>query len=269
MEKVELLEKANLIKLKRIESWDLLVIDKNILFSYLTSFLLKEENLFYYASQRSSTTTLFDTKKNIKKLIELNILDQEINSVLKSIGWDKDIINIENTVFQGDLAEYLMCILIDNYLEIKTIISKISLKTSPNVPSFGNDNIFYDFHNNIFYYGESKFYSNTSAAIDRAFDSLEKHSDIQEISFIKSHTNVTISQTGEERNEVIEKLETIASENFTIKSVIFIVSDDVNERNAFEQILKTKDYERNEIILVFLPIISKEEFLIYFKESLV
>ena len=233
---INLFENENLKKIKLITySWEQLLGDKSILYAAICDLLLSDENLFYYASQKESTKTLLETRKYIKELIEKNIIDMRIDDIFSDIGWNKDEINIENTHFQGDLAEYLMCILLDKFTKVDTLISKVSLKTSPSMPSYGNDNIFYDYEQEILYYGESKFYNNTSTAINRAIQSLKKHANAEEFSFIRSHDSMFIAENGEKRKRIIEELEEKNIEDITIKSIFFIANDDIYLKSDYEQ----------------------------------
>lgn len=273
---INLFENENLKKIKLITySWEQLLGDKSILYAAICDLLLSDENLFYYASQKESTKTLLETRKYIKELIEKNIIDMRIDDIFSDIGWNKDEINIENTHFQGDLAEYLMCILLDKFTKVDTLISKVSLKTSPSMPSYGNDNIFYDYEQEILYYGESKFYNNTSTAINRAIQSLKKHANAEEFSFIRSHDSMFIAENGEKRKRIIEELEEKNIEDITIKSIFFIANDDIYLKSDYEQKLLNSfstieelNIKSAELIMVFLPILSKNDFLDYFKGRL-
>lgn len=275
LEGSNLLDNDNIKKIRvRAISWDDICNDKEILFSVITNLLLNEENLLYYASQKESTKTLEDTKKYIKKLLNDNSLKISIEDVLNCIGWTKDV-NIYNTVFQGDLAEYLMNILIDKITSIDTIISKVSLKTNSKMPVYGNDNYFYDYVNEILYFGESKFYNNFKSALKRANDSIEEHSKYEEISFVRNHTSMMIADNGEKRTQLIEKFETLFIDDIKTKSIIFVINDDIYKKEDYEKGMI--DYYKgteeinsicNEVIFVFLPIISKEKFLQYFKGRL-
>ena len=271
---VKLFDVENIKKIRvKGHTWEILLSNKNILYEEICNFLLNEENMFYYVTQKESTKTLTETKKYVSKLIEQKIIDDSIEDVLKVIGWDNDELNISNTTFQGDLAEYLMCILVDQITKIDTIISKTSLKTSPRMPAHGNDNIFYDYENDILYYGESKFYNNIDTALTRAQDSLNKHMGDFEISFIRSDTGSFIAKDGEKRERIVEKFETKTAEEINIKSLFFIVNDDVYERSDYEEaIIKKFDSVENinniGAIMIFLPILSKSEFLEYFKKRL-
>ena len=273
---VRLFDNENIKKIRLTAyKWEELIGNKEILYKALCDLLLSEENLFYYASQKESTKTLVDTRKYIKKLIDKDIIDSTIEDVLSGIGWKKEQININSTHFQGDLAEYLMCILLDKITNVDTIISKVSLKTSPRMHSYGNDNIYYDYEKEILYYGESKFYDNVSSAIKRAKESLEQHANAEEFSFIRSHDNVIIAEDGTKRIKIIEELEEKSIEEITIKSIFFIANDDIYLKADYEskiierfESIEELNIKSAELIMVFLPILSKGEFLNYFKGRL-
>lgn len=265
-------ENVKKIRVKDYE-WEVLLADKHILYEIICDLLLSKENMFYYVTQKESTKTLMETREYVDILIEKKIIDNNIEEIMQCIGWSEDKLNINSTIFQGDLAEYLMCIFVDQITNIDTIISKTSLKTSPGMPSFGNDNIFYDYENDILYYGEAKFYNDIDSALTRAQSSIEKHSGNLEFSFIKTHTNTFIAENDQKRKKVVEKFETRNIEEITVKSVSFIVNDDIHERKDYEQSIidKFQNVENiiaEEKIMIFLPILSKSEFLEYFKKRL-
>lgn len=269
--KNNLLNNENIMKIKiHNVSWDVLFKDKSILYDEICNLLLDEKNLLYYATQKDSSKTITDTKKYVKSLIENDSLVYVIDDIFNSLGWNKNI-NINNTIFQGDLAEYLMSILLDKITNIDTLISKISYKTSSSMPIYGNDNIYYDYENDILYFGEAKFYENVANGLDAAIKSIKKHSSIEEISFVRNHTTSFIAENGEKRLKIIEKFETAYSNDINIKSVIFIINDDICKKNDYEEVLinyygSSDDIliKTSEVILVFLPILSKKEFLKYF-----
>ena len=270
-EKIDLFNNINISKIK-LDSipWNAIIADKSLLYSAIADLLLNEENMLYYATNKESSKTLDDTRKYIKRLIESGNLTTNLDDVLKCIGWNNSI-DINNLTFQGDLAEYLMNILIDKFIDAKTIISKISLKTSPRMPIFGNDNVYYDFDNDILYFGESKFYNNFKSALRRAETSIDEHNNVEEVSFVRTHTSAFIAENGQKRDKLVEKFENIYSSNINIKSIIFIINDDIYCKKDYEadmisyfnSIEKINEIS-NEIIFVFLPILSKEEFLKYF-----
>lgn len=269
--KNNLLNKDNVMKIKiKNFLWEDLFEDKTILYSALCDLLLNEENLLYYATQKDSSKTMIDTKRYVKALIDNGSLIYIVDDIFNSLGWNRDI-NIENTIFQGDLAEYLMSILLDKITNVETMISKISYKTSPSMPIYGNDNVYYDYENDILYFGESKFYKNAKDGLNAAVESIKKHSNIEEISFVRNHTSSFIAENGEKRYRVIEKFENAYTNEINIKSIIFIINDDIYTKKDYEDVLVnyygTIDevtIKTSEIILVFLPILSKKDFLEYF-----
>lgn len=257
------------IRIKNIK-WDELFEDKTILYGAICDLLLNEENLLYYATQKDSSKTIVDTKNYVKNLLENNSLIYVIDDIFNAIGWSGEI-DIDNTIFQGDLAEYLMSILLDRITSVETLISKISFKTSSAMPIHGNDNVYYDYDKDTLYFGESKFYKEVKDGLKKAIESINKHSTIEEISFVRNHTNSFIAENGEKRLKMIEKFETLFAEDIEIKSIIFIINEDIYQKQDYEKMLI--DYygelekvleATSEIIFVFLPVLSKSEFLEYF-----
>ncbi len=270
-EKVSLFNEDNKIKIKLSQiSWDELINDKSILFNAICNLILDDKNLLYYATQKESTKTIVDTRKYVDSLKKNNNLIYAIKDIFNALGWN-DEINIENTRFQGDLAEYLMSIFLDKFTNVETLISKISFKTSSKMSVYGNDNVYFDYENDILYFGESKFYQSASDGLDEALKSIEKHSTIEEISFVRNHTSSFIAENGEKRTKVIEKYENAYIDNLNIRSIIFIMNQDVFKKENYEEMLinyfrdkETLQQKTEEIILVFLPILSKKEFLEFF-----
>lgn len=250
-----------------------LKVNADSLYEIISEMLLDNENLFFYCTQRNSCRTFKDTRSYVKKLMKKGILRVEINSILQNLKWDKDSIDIKDTKFSGDLGEYLMNIIIEKFEFSKTLISKVSLKTSPSMPVYGNDNIFYDYDANILYYGEAKFYSNTINALSNAFDSVTKHSkSLQELSFIKNQSSSFVAENGRTLRKIEKRLETIDASKIRITSISFIISDDNYEENDYVNALAKfagahsgKMRYVNDSIIVFLPIISKSDFLNYFE----
>ncbi len=270
-EKVKLLNEENKIKIKLSSiSWDELFKDKSILFNAICDLILDEKNLLYYATQKESTKTIIDTRKYVDSLIRNNNLIYAINDVFNHLGWNNEI-NIENTRFQGDLAEYLMNILLDKFTNVETLISKISFKTSSKMSVYGNDNVYFDYENDILYFGESKFYQNADEGLEEALKSIEQHSTIEEISFVRDHTSTFIAENGEKRIRIAEKYENAYIDNLNIRSIIFVMNQNIFKKESYEEMLinffgneETLHKKTAEIILVFLPILSKQEFLDFF-----
>lgn len=266
-----LFQNNNIKKLKLYKiSWEEIFVDKSILFKEICDLILDRQNLFYYATQRDSSKTIRETKKFVNRMIKNNSIKENIKDIFNNIGWDSNL-NIKNTVFQGDLSEYLMNILLDKFTDTNTIISKVSLKTTSHMAVYGNDNVYYDYDKEVLYFGESKFYTNFSFALRDAVKSIEEHKNIKEISYVKNHTTSFIAHNGEQRSKLIEKFEEENVDNIKIKNIIFIINDDLYEKSDYE--LKLIKYFGNieevnqkaeDIIFVFLPILSKTEFLEYF-----
>ena len=256
-------------------SFNQLKINADDLYKIISNMLLNSENMFFYCTQRASCRTYKDTRKYVKKLIKEGIFQNELESILKTLKWDKDSIDINSTIFSGDLCEYLMNIVIEEFDISKTLISKVSLKTSPSMPSYGNDNIFFDYENKILYFGEAKFYTDTINALTEAFNSISLHSkNLQELSYIKNHTNTFIAENGKTLKKLERRLEKINSSQIKCTSITFIMSDDNFEEdeylNALAKFAKEnadKNKYINSAIIVFLPIISKNNFLKYFENK--
>ena len=271
LEKVSLFNKDNTIKIRIKQiTWEELFNNKTILFNSICDLLLSEKNLLYYATQKESSKTIVETKKYVDSLIKNNNLIFAIEDIFNALGWNKEN-NINNTTFQGDLAEYLMSILLDKFTNVETLISKVSFKTSSKMSVYGNDNVYFDYENDILYFGESKFYKSASEGLKDAIESIEKHYTIEEISFVRNHTSSFIAETEEKRIKMIEKYETAYVDNINIRNIVFVVNEYIYDAHDYENMLvKYFDGEENliqkteEIILVFLPILSKKEFLNFF-----
>ena len=272
-DKKKIFQDENILKIKlKSISWIDLFKDKTILYNAICDLLLNSENLLYYVTQKESSKTIIDTKKYIKKLIKDGSLQFSINDIFNSLGWNKQL-NINNTIFQGDLAEYLMSILLDKITNVDTLISKISFKTSPSMPIYGNDNIYYDYENDILYLGESKFYASANDGLKAATESIKKHLTIEEIGFVRNHTSSFIAENGEKRLKIVEAFENAYATDINIKSIIFVINDDIYEMKDYKEMLinyygseEEISVKTAEVMLVFLPIISKQEFLNHFVE---
>ena len=268
---IKLLNDDELIKIRISKlSWEELFENKSFLYEKIADLLLDEENLLYYASQRESSKTLADTKKYIKKLIENGTLQLNINEILNTIGWNESA-DVNNTVFQGDIAEYLMSIFVDRLASPETLISKISLKTNSGMPVYGNDNYYYDYDNEILYFGESKFYSNAKHALKNALKSIKEHDSVDEIMFVKNHSSSFIADNNKKKEKIVEIFDEVSIENVKTKSIIFVMNDDIYSKEDYEKLLleyfnglDNVKAETIDLILVFFPILSKDEFLNYF-----
>ena len=280
--KVELIKKEfkDNTKISRIVidnfTFSQLKINASHLYEIISELLINKENLFYYCTQRNSCRTLKGTKKYVNRLIKKGILKEELDTIFINLKWDNKSRNIDATKFSGDLCEYLMNIVIEKFSISKTLISKISLKTSPSMPSFGNDNIFYDYNSNILYFGEAKFYNNTKKALTDSFNSICEHAKNNiEISYIRNHSSTFIAEDGRSLKRIVKRLETVDISKIKIDSITFVMADDKYEEDEFINDLTDLSKESdnkyryvNESLIVFLPIISKKDFLNYFERKL-
>ncbi len=274
---VELNKDKNHFKKIRLKNhnWEVLVANKNLLFDALEKLLFDKVNIFYYLTQRVSTKTMKDTKAHVRNLIKNGILNGEIKSVFLNMGWAGKKIDITSTVFQGDLAEYLMSIFMDDLNISETLISKVSIKTNPNMPAYGNDNVYFDYNTKILYFGESKFYSNLEDGIKKSYESISKHNNITEISFLKNHTGIFISESSKKLKKVQQKFETMKVDDFKVASICFVAQDELYLKDDIDKVLSDKKLntkinetmEKNNI-LVILPVLSKEEFLKHFRDNI-
>lgn len=274
LERTNLLGEKNLIKIRKSGcDWNFLVLNKNILFSIISSLLLDKENLLYYAASISSAKTLTDVRKYVKKLNKLGLLNENLKSIFSNLGWlDPSHAKIGNSVFEGDICEYLMNILIDKLGISNTLISKISFKTSPHMSAYGNDNIFFDYSTNSLFFGEAKFDADLYKGIYNAFSSLEEHKkNIIEIRFVRTHTSEFISPTGKKLKRITEKFETKKISDININSISFCMFQSCYKKSDIEKVLQIFiDNEKisNEFLgsnyIILFPILNKKEFLAYF-----
>lgn len=266
--KVELNDDRSFIKIRMNDSWKTIILNPKLLYEAILELLFDKVNLLYYTTQRKSCNTLKKAKKDARRSIANGTINFTISSILSNLGWEYDTLNINNTVFQGDLCEYLMCILLDEFTDSENMICKVSLKTSSRVSAFGNDNIFYNYKTKILYYGEAKFYQEVDAALEKAFSSLDIHS-TGELKFICNHTTEFIAKDGRKLKRIVKKFENVKIEEIRIGRIIFIMNEDVHLKEDYEHFLNCKkDLIENDDIIAFVPILSKEKFLEYFKENL-
>jgi hypothetical protein len=83
-----------------------------------------------------------------------------------------------NTGTSGEFGELIMYIILRDFLNAPQIVNKMALKTSGNMPVHGSDGVHIGFDGKtmIFYYGESKVYSQNTptTAIEDALESSKK-----------------------------------------------------------------------------------------------
>ncbi len=256
-------------------TYEELVISADNLYEILSSFVLNNGNLFFYCTQKSTCRTFEDTRIYVDNILKKGILKERVNEVLVSLGWDKDNLDIKSTVFSGDLGEYLMSILIEKFIDVSTLISKVSLKTSPKKAAHGNDNIYYDYDKGILYFGESKFYEKTSQALSEAYKSINEHlKENKEFSYIRNHSASFIAENGDKLLKIENLIENVEIKDVIVESISFVMSEDKYTEDEYKKLLlemeknKTVDYDYvHKSKIIFLPIISKDKFLQYFEKK--
>ncbi|MEB6540247.1 DUF1837 domain-containing protein [Serratia plymuthica] len=104
---------------------------------------------------------------------------------------DKAIRRLSQHTAHGELGELILFALLDVYLEAPKILSKISLKTSRQMPVYGADAVHAQYHDNEIrlYFGESKLHKNFDGAASDAAKSIKSAKEKYQVEFdlIESH----------------------------------------------------------------------------------
>lgn len=262
-------EKHLKIRLSGI-NWTIINADKSLLFDAVCDLILDVNNLYYYASCKSYSMTTEEIVKHIETLNDSSLLSTDLKDIFTCIGW-MPAPSIDNTVFQGDLSELLMCILIDKLKISNTLISNVYLKTSPGTAAHGNDNIFYDYKNKILYYGESKFYESMDLALTKAYTSLTAHaSNNNEIAYIRTHTVNFIAENATMRQQLQQTFESIQPGDYSLSSITFVMEEDKFIKSDVESILldhpefDSSSVPFKDCYVIVFPILKKRDFLNHF-----
>jgi len=130
---------------------------------------------------------------------------------------------------KGDYGELLLFLILKVFFKSEKLVTKVKLKTG-NHEVYGYDCAHFTVENNepILWLGESKFYSNFSNAISKAFESLEEHCKesftVQEFSFLEPH--IELNKDFPHVEVIREKLKGISSfDSIKIKVPVFITYD--------------------------------------------
>lgn len=93
-----------------------------------------------------------------------------------SILFNKALSKLSQQTAHGELGELILFTLVDVYLEAPKLLSKVSLKTSPQMPVFGADGVHIQYVDNKIriYLGESKLYTTFTQAATKAANSIQK-----------------------------------------------------------------------------------------------
>lgn len=198
------------------------------------------------------------------------------------VAWSR--ISKRKKTTKGDYGELLLFLILKVFFKSEKLVTKVKLKTG-NQEVYGYDCAHFTIENEepILWLGESKFYSNFSGAIDKAFESLKEHCNekftLQEFSFLEPH--IEVNSDFPYRDLIRQKLKGIKSfDNIKIRVPVFITYDCNKIKNhtdsisnefikEFEEEFKTKQelIEKRDLILnsnfelifIILPLESVEE----------
>ena len=268
-------EKRIKVRIENID-WTILLANKEILFDSICDLIFDVKNLYYYATSKSFSMTMEQIIEHINNLDNNSLLLNDVEDIFKTIGWlPSSSLNIDDTVFQADLSELLMCILIDKLGISNTLISNACFKTAAHSAVHGSDNLFYDYENKILYLGESKFYEKLGRGLSEASNSLNDHyRQRYDISFARSHTSNFVAENGTTRTKIVEEFETVPSSEYTVSSITFVMEEDKYLKDDIEDALsRHDDFDSNSppfsgCYVVIFPILNKDEFLKHFIERL-
>lgn len=251
-------ENLNKIKL-RFFSWDELTSNKKTLFGELTDIIFNEANVLKIAS----------TYRSKNKYSE-RALRKKYKSALSDIGFiSEGDLNTELPVLHGDIGEFVMHIMLSKFLKEhagnKYIYPKLVFKTSAQMAVHGNDGTIYIPESKEIFYLEAKFYQSIDDALAAAVRSLKKHNEVCAEN-IEHKVEMFRNIKTDELDEVLE-LEEDVSENL----VIFAMGDSHMEYDEILSLVNSNssltELKHNySVVLFVLPVLSKSEFLVHFKE---
>lgn len=267
-------------KIRLDEDWKIIIVNKEILFEEISKKIFKAENVYFYLTAKNSAKT-WDEIKSISLELKSKgiVLQNSIFEIFENIGWlSNEELNINSRQTIGDLGEYIMHIFVDFLGISKTLISKITFKTSKNVSVFGVDGIFFDYENKILYSAESKFWSNLESALKNAIKKFNSYDSIQTLNFVRCQT-LNIKDDNEnirkKKIEFFESIENVHEEKISFNQIFFIMEEDCYLKNdirkKIEKLINENFLDEKIIsssIFVFFPIISKKEFLFFLKNKL-
>lgn len=248
---------ADKIKLKYYE-WEELIPKCDILISELMSMIFNERNVLKIA-----TTYSPDIKYSAE---DLKIKYKE---ALISIGFmAKNGIDVSNKTLHGDIGEFLMHVLISDFIAEEGkkgyMYPKLVFKTNPLMSVFGNDGTLYFPKSKEIYYMEAKFYATLNEALNKAVSSLVKHNETNQ-EYISHRAELFRDIETEKQFEIVK----ITSDIKESLILFLMCSDKYKEDDIRKCIEFNKKIEslRNlhEVIIFILPIIDKNKFLSFFE----
>lgn len=218
-------------KIKLDQEWNIIIANKNILFEAISNLIFKIENIYFYLTSLNSSKTWEEVKKFCSELKSNKIIcDEHIIPIFSSVGWlcNEKELNTESKQVQGDLGEYIMHIFVD-YLELsKTLVSKISFKTSKGISVYGDDGIFFDYENKILYSAESKFWLSFKDALKKAVERYSSYKSISTLDFVRyktSNIKGIDENDWEKKVEFFESIKNVHKTKIKFEQIFFIIEE--------------------------------------------
>lgn len=250
-------DKTELNKIRmKFYTWDELLESKNILFDQINGLIFNRDNVLKVASTYVPKINYTNKHKN-KKYFD----------ALKSIGFISDELNTSHTTLHGDIGEFVMHIMLSQFLRDESleryIYPKLVLKTSPKMAVYGNDGTIYLKDKKEIFYLEAKFYSDLKSAIDKAVDSLQDHNEVDQ-EHLSHRIEMFRNIKTDELSEIIE-----IDENVKENLAMFLICDNLTNYDEIIEVVKSNTKlntikSKFNIILFVLPILSKKEYLDFF-----
>lgn len=256
----EIDSKRKKIRLKYY-TWDDLNASNKPLHENLIDIIFDRENVFNLATSKSS---------NVYKSLDKDKLAGLYRSVLKTIGFTSEDLDMERTVLHGDIGEFLMNYMVRKYIMQDNpdlyLLPKLVFKTDPNMPVHGNDGTFYNKQSKEIYYLEAKFYLNLKKALNHAIASINKHNN-RDYNFINNNAEKLRNLANNQTAEIFYVDEEI-EENY----IVFLMCADMYKiedvRNIIETNTKLNALDVNDkLTIIVLPILNKSNFMNLFKEK--
>lgn len=245
------------VKLKYYE-WEELISKNEILHSELIKLIFTKENVLKIASTYSPDI-----------VYSTNIINKKYRDALTEIGFiAKDGINTNNYTLHGDIGEFLMHLLVSDFIKSegneKYIYPKLVFKSNPLMSVYGNDGTLYIPSKKEIYFMEAKFYTCLNDAINKAVSSLYKHNQISQENInhkVELFRNIKTNRT----NEIVE-----ITDNVKENLILFLMcSDKYKEKDVRECIESNDNFAKlkniKNVIVFILPILNKDNFLEHFK----
>ena len=149
------------------------------------------------------------SRSKIKEAIEKDIGDRLI---FEALGKFREIKNNGDKGKGAELGEILLYFFLESQLKAKKILSKMELKTSRNDYVKGADGVFLysyvsgEYNCFDFIIGEAKLQNKVDDAIEKAFDSIKDHMNVNEFEYNLVNDNIFKESVTEDEAEELKKI---------------------------------------------------------------